>query len=317
MSVIMTAAGEALMARLQAAGLPLVIDTFLFAHVPDLDPDAAVSPASGVPTEHVVLEYPIPVEYRAFINPNQVVYSALLGSDMGDFSFNWQGLVCSEHDTLIAVATFPTLEKRKYDAASGGVGNNLTRNFMLEFSGARELTGITVSADVWQLDFTVRLAGMDERERLSNRDLYGPGCFLGEGWLLERTETGYVFRPGMGYVGGIRAVLTEPLPAVPLSLPCDVWLSACLRPQGSDRVAEASPMLLAAGTPVTDGADETGLMHYRVWVASVDGEGTVTDRRVVWKPRGTDGMLADLVAMNNSLLASLAVRRLYAANIWK
>ena len=168
MSVIMTAAGEALKARLQAEGKPLVIDTFVFAHIPNLDPTEQLTPGITVPTEQVVYAYPIPDEYRAYVNPNQVVYSALLGSDVGDWSFNWQGLVCSEYDTLIAAATFPTLEKRKYSGATGAAGNNLTRNFLLEFSGAKELTGITISADVWQLDFTIRLLGMDERERLSN-----------------------------------------------------------------------------------------------------------------------------------------------------
>lgn len=152
MSVIMTAAGEALKARLQAEGKPLVIDTFVFAHIPNLDPAEQLTPGITVPTEQVVYTYPIPDEYRAYVNPNQVVYSALLGSDVGDWSFNWQGLVCSEYDTLIAAATFPTLEKRKYSGATGAAGNNLTRNFLLEFSGAKELTGITVSADVWQLD---------------------------------------------------------------------------------------------------------------------------------------------------------------------
>ena len=65
------------------------------------------------------------------MNPNQVVYSALLGSDIGDWSFNWQGLYCSEYETLIAAASFPTLEKRKYSSATGAAGNNLTRNFLL------------------------------------------------------------------------------------------------------------------------------------------------------------------------------------------
>ena len=172
MSVIMTAAGEALKARLQAEGKPLVIDTFVFAHIPNLDPTEQLTPGITVPTEQVVYAYPIPDEDRAYGNPNQVGYSALLGSDVGDWSFNWQGLVCSEYDTLIAAATFPTLEKRKYSGATGAAGNNLTRNFLLEFSGAKELTGITISADVWQLDFTIRLLGMDERERLSNFALY-------------------------------------------------------------------------------------------------------------------------------------------------
>ena len=38
MSIVMTAAGEALTARLQSEGKPLIIDTFVFANVPGLDP---------------------------------------------------------------------------------------------------------------------------------------------------------------------------------------------------------------------------------------------------------------------------------------
>lgn len=51
MSVIMTAAGEALKARLQAEGKPLVIDTFVFAHIPNLDPTEQLTPGITVPTE--------------------------------------------------------------------------------------------------------------------------------------------------------------------------------------------------------------------------------------------------------------------------
>ena len=90
MSIVMTAAGEALTARLQSEGKPLIIDTFVFANVPGLDPSESLTPGITVPTGHVVYEYPIPEEYRAYVNPNQVVYSALLGSDVGDWSFNWQ-----------------------------------------------------------------------------------------------------------------------------------------------------------------------------------------------------------------------------------
>ena len=280
MSVIMTAAGEALKARLQAEGKPLVIDTFVFAHIPNLDPAEQLTPGITVPTEQVVYTYPIPDEYRAYVNPNQVVYSALLGSDVGDWSFNWQGLVCSEYDTLIAAATFPTLEKRKYSGATGAAGNNLTRNFLLEFSGAKELTGITVSADVWQLDFTIRLLGMDERERLSNFDLYGAGWFSGDGWKLARQGGQYACAPGFGYVGGIRAGLAEPMPVVATFTPADVWLDVCLKPQGSDRVATAAPMVVEPDTEVPfSAADETGLMHYRARIASINAQGEVIDLR--------------------------------------
>lgn len=292
MSTILTAAGESLIARLQAEGKALVIDTMILANVPGQDHTQAIAPGVTVPAEaQIALRYAIPPQYRAYVNPNQVVYSAMLGSDMGDFTFNWQGLWCSEHETLVAVATFPPLEKRRYDEANGKTGNNLTRNFLLTFTGARELTGLTISADVWQLDFTVRLNGMDERERLSNFDIYGHAFFDADGWLLQKTVDAYAFAPGLGYVGGIRAELVEALPlAAPeaANLPQNVWLDVCLRHTGSDRVAEASPMLTPLAAPLTDSAaDETGLIHYRALVARIEADGTVIDLR----PRKTSGAL--------------------------
>lgn len=292
MSTILTAAGESLIARLQAEGKALIIDTMILANVPGQDHTQAIAPGVTVPAEaQIALRYAIPPQYRAYVNPNQVVYSAMLGSDMGDFTFNWQGLWCSEHNTLVAVATFPALEKRRYDEANGKTGNNLTRNFLLTFTGARELTGLTISADVWQLDFTVRLNGIDERQRLANFDIYGQAFFDADGWLLQKTAEAYAFAPGLGYVGGIRAALAESLPlAAPESanLPQNVWLDVCLKHTGSDRVAEASPMLTPPAAPLADSAaDETGLMHYRALVARIEADGTVTDLR----PRKTSGAL--------------------------
>lgn len=292
MSTILTAAGESLIARLQAEGKALIIDTMILANVPGQDHTQPLAPDVSVPAEaQVALRYAIPPQYRAYVNPNQVVYSAMLGSDMGDFTFNWQGLWCSEHNTLVAVATFPALEKRRYDEANGKTGNNLTRNFLLTFTGARELTGLTISADVWQLDFTVRLNGIDERQRLANFDIYGQAFFDADGWLLQKTAEAYAFAPGLGYVGGIRAALSENLPlAAPeaANLPQNVWLDVCLKPTGSDRVAEALPMLTPITAPLTDSAaDETGLMHYRALVARIDADGSVTDLR----PRKTSGAL--------------------------
>ena len=281
MSVALTMAGESLIARLQAEGKPLTIDRFIFADVPALDHTQAINPAQGVPTANVVHNIAIPPEYRAFVNPNQVVYSALLGSDVGPFAFNWQGLFCTEHNTLVAVATFPRLEKRKYDAATNTQGNNLTRNFLLEFTGARELTQITVEAAVWQLDFTVRLTGMDERERLANRDIYGRCAFLDDGWLLTKNGSSYRFEIGRGYVEGIRAALAEVLPVVPSATPCDVWLDVCLQRQGSDMVTLAQPLLVAPGTPTPDyvASAPYHTRHYCVQVARINADGSVTDLR--------------------------------------
>lgn len=276
MAVAITDAGESLIARLQSEGRALVIDQFLFASVPDLDPTQEIDRTAGVP-ENVVYSTDIPEEYRAYVNPNQVVYSALLGSGTGDFSFNWQGLYCTEHDALIAVATFPELRKRAYDSATRTPGNNFTRNFLLSFFGARELTQIVVEAKVWQLDFTVRLRGIDERERLSNRDIYGHAAYWSVGWQLALYGAGYAFLPGVGYVEGIRAALDSALPVQPTEFPCDVWLDVSLEPQGSDMVTTIAPLFLAPDqTPqdYTTAAPEN-IRHYVDRVAYIPAEGAV------------------------------------------
>ncbi len=281
MSTTMTAAGEALIARLQAEGKPLVIDRFIFAFVPGQDHTRAPNPAAGIPAGKVVHEYAIPEEHRAFVNPNEVVYSAIIGSDVGNFFINWQGLYCSEHSTLVAYATFPAWEKRAYDAGTNTPGNNLTRNFLLQFSGAREATQITVEAKVWQLDFTVRLKGIDERERLSNRDIYGRASFLGDAWLLAKSGSTYSFAPGLAYVEGIRAALDAALPVPTPALPCDVYLDVCMEPQSSDVVTVVSPLFVPTTGKMEDyrSPAPVSMPHYCEKVARINANGTVTDLR--------------------------------------
>ena len=137
---------------------------------------------------------------------------------------------------------------------------------------------------------------MDERERLSNFDLYGAGWFSGDGWKLERQGGQYACAPGFGYVGGIRAELAEPMPVVATFTPADVWLDVCLKPQGSDRVATVAPMVVEPDTEVPfSAAAETGLMHYRTLIAHVDAGGGITDKRQPMNGTdGASGQLADV-----------------------
>ena len=290
MGLSITNEGARLRARLEAQGNPLIIDTFLFAYIPGLDPTAVPDPDQAAPEEHMVFRARIPEEFRAFVNPDQVVYSALLGSDIGPFHLNWEGLYCSEHDVLMAVHTFPTLEKHKYDKATNTAGNNLTRNVMLSFSGARELTAITVEAKVWQLDFTVRLKGIDERERLSNRDIYGRAEFLDKGWLLVNEDGFFRFLPGVGYVEGIRAGLNEDMSVPAPALPCEVFLDVCMEPQSSDVITMATPLFLPGAELPEDYVTPPPLnvRHYVEKIAHVDEYGVVTDAR---KVRGREGNL--------------------------
>lgn len=280
MATAITYAGESLIASKQAAGLPLVLDTFVLAYVPGLDANSAVDRAEGMPDAATIVHtYAIPEEYRGFVNPNQVVYSMLLGSDVGNFSFNWLGLYSSADETVVAISHLPEIAKWKTDTGTNTAGNNLTRNILLEFSGAQAATGITIEAATWQIDFTVRLHGIDERERASNRDIYGRALFWGDACTVNN-DAALTLQPGTAYVEGIpvRFGVAQPVQAGAVASK-DVWLDVSLQARGSDVVPVVVPVVAAPGTAQADYTDGANVRHYLVQLASIDAGGVVTDLR--------------------------------------
>ncbi|GFM37723.1 phage tail protein [Desulfovibrio psychrotolerans] len=280
MATAITFAGESLIASKQAAGLPLVLDTFVLALVPGQDPNVAVDRSEGMPNAGTIVHtYAIPEEYRGFVNPNQVVYSMLLGSDLGDFTFNWLGLYSSADDVVVAISHLPEIAKWKTDLGTNTAGNNLTRNMLLEFSGAQAATGIIIQAATWQIDFTARLRGIDERERTSNRDIYGRALFWGDACKVGN-DGALTLQPGTSYIEGIpvRYTVEQPVQAGAV-VSKDVWLDVSLQAQGSDVVAVVVPVVVDTGTAQADYTDGASVRHYLVQLASIDAGGAVTDLR--------------------------------------
>ncbi len=156
MGASITFAGESLIAQKQGAREALAIARFVLANVPGLDAGQPVDRQSAMPSaEQIVFDGSVTKE--AYLSPNQVVYSLSLGSDVGDWDFNWIGLVSTE-DVLFAVAYVPLQQKRR-EIPPLQTGNNLTRNFLVVFDGAQELTGVTIPAETWQYDLSGQLAG--------------------------------------------------------------------------------------------------------------------------------------------------------------
>ena len=133
MAASITLAGESLIAQKQAASQPLKITNFVLANVPGLNPNGPVNRAAGKPPAGQIV-YTWPVTQDGYVNPNQVVYSLMMGTDVGDFDWNWIGLESSE-GVLLSVAYVPVQQKRK-NILPEQIGNNITRNFMLVFDGA-------------------------------------------------------------------------------------------------------------------------------------------------------------------------------------
>jgi len=276
MGASITLAGESLIAQKQAANAGLNVSRFIFANVPGLNPNTPVDrTAPKPPAGQIVNVHEIPIEHAGYVNPNQVVYSAQIGSDVGDWDFNWIGLETVE-GVLFAVAYVPIQQKRR-NIPPLQIGNNLTRNFLVAFDGALALTGVTIDASTWQHDFTVRLAGIDERERLSNRDVYGRACFFGSSLQLEKVGSTYQLKPGTAYIEGIRLVQSAALPVVPPALPAKAWLDVVLQRELND---VAASWAVVFGAEKSDYTDALGVKHYCVAIADLAAAG-VTDRRPV------------------------------------
>ncbi|WXN32424.1 phage tail protein [Escherichia coli] len=280
---VITSAFIRLKAQQAAEGTPVVLDEFIFATVPDLNPETPVSPDETLPPEDQIVHRQA-VGKTGVVNENAVVYSVTLGAELGDFEFNWVGLVSKATSTLAMIVHAPT--QKKIRTHNGNEGNVLVRSMLMEYSGAKEATGITTPAQTWQIDFTARLASMDERQRRENVDIYGKATFFDDGWLVKKGET-WTVNKGVGYVEGLRAELTEDTPMVTPAFPSRIWLNVWWTGTLTSEWTTEHEIITADPDVTEERLQQTyprdGIQQYFCAIAEIDEDGNVTDLR----PRGT------------------------------
>ncbi len=274
MGAFITVAGENLIAQKQGNNQVLNITHFVLANIAGLTPGTEpVDRIEAMPVPGDIVDTQ-PVTKSGYVNANQVVYSLTLDSTIGDYDFNWVGLKADD-DTLIAVVYIPLLEKRKTIGVT--LGNNLVRNFLIQYSGIAAITATNVPADTWQIDFTTRLLQIDERERLSNFDIYGQGAFLGNGFnLVYQSGSDFILQAGHGYVGGIRIETGSDINLTAAG-PISVWVDASL--QGDINGVDAVYNIIVDASVQNDYTDGSGFKHYLYKLADIDGSNVVTDKR--------------------------------------
>ncbi|AHF77564.1 Gp19 phage tail fiber protein [Sodalis praecaptivus] len=259
------------------------LDEFVFANVPEMNPDIPIDRTEGIPPAAQIVHRQA-VSRKGVVNDNAVVHSAVLGAEVGDFSFNWIGLINKASGTLAMIVHAPIQQKLK--TASGQQGNVLTRSFLMEFDGAQVETGINTPAETWQIDFTARMTGMDERQRRENVDIYGAAAFFGDGWRVGKTGKQFFITKGAGYVAGLRAELVADQNITVTDKPITVWLDVCWTGTLISVWGVETDIKLAA-----DLADyeKDGVQHYVFALAGIDADGAITDLR----PNGSlDGQAA-------------------------
>ncbi|WP_260603395.1 tail fiber protein [Enterobacter bugandensis] len=272
-----TLAFEQWKASQAVTGEPVLLDEFVFANVPGLDASKPIDRNETLPPDAQIVHRQA-VNRKGVVNENAVVHSAVLGADVGDFSFNWIGLINKASNTLAMIVHAPVQQKLK--TKDGQQGNVLTRSFLMEFNGAQTETGINTPAETWQIDFTARMAGMDERQRLENIDLYGAAAFFGDGYLVGKNGAQYFVTPGVGYVRGLRSQLAAVQNITVTTKPVKVWLDVAWT--GTLTSAWAVESKITVADALADYV-QGGVQHYVFAVASIDANGNVTDLR----PNGT------------------------------
>ncbi|EBZ5847775.1 phage tail protein, partial [Salmonella enterica subsp. enterica serovar Abony] len=272
-----TLAFEQWKAQQGTTGEPVLLDEFVFANVPALDLDQPVDRNETLPPAEQIVHRQA-VSRKGVVNDNAVVHSVVLGADVGDFSFNWIGLINKASGTLAMIVHAPLQQKLK--TAEGQQGNVLTRSFLMEYNGAQAETGINTPAETWQIDFTARMAGMDERQRLENIDIFGAAAFFGDGYLVGKSGNQFYVTKGTGYVAGLRTMLAENRNITVTTRPVKVWLDVCWTGTLTSVWGVQSRITVADNL-----ADyvQNGVQHYVFAVAGIDENGNITDLR----PKGT------------------------------
>ncbi|QYK02452.1 phage tail-collar fiber domain-containing protein [Shewanella psychrotolerans] len=162
----LTTTGQSLIAAAVGSGPKLNITKFVFANIPELDhtdPEPADEPMPA--PENVVFER-APTK-AGIIDENRVTYSQMMLTDVGDFEFNWIGLVYTDPDDgdqLVMFAYVPLTQKLKTQGQTAG--NVLTRNMVIEHLGIANATPVVVSAESWMFDFSTDMSALNQRVTL-------------------------------------------------------------------------------------------------------------------------------------------------------
>ncbi|HEC2576551.1 TPA: phage tail protein [Raoultella ornithinolytica] len=272
---VITSAFEQLKAQEAANGGVVILDEFVFANIPNLDITSPVDRGEGLPDPALIVHRQA-VGKTGMVNNNAVVYSVVMGADVGDFDFNWVGLVNSANNVVAMIVHAPTQKKIK--TATGQQGNVLTRSFLMEYNGASEQTQIITPADTWQIDFTARLNGVDERIRLENIDIYGEASFFEDGFQVLRDGEQYSVKKGAGYVSGVRAELVFDQLITVSRVPTKVWLDVSWRGTLTSVWKSGSKLTVADHLENYTENDE---QHYVFALAEILADGSVVDLRAV------------------------------------
>ncbi|WP_274015148.1 phage tail protein [Vibrio parahaemolyticus] len=303
---ILTAAGKALLAQLNAEEKPLIIDKMIFANIPNR-PEFP-QPDDVVPTDDIVHQEQ--VEQRGRLSTDSVIYSATLTSDVGPFEFNWTGAYCSEYGVLVTIDHHALTPKTADEP--GVAGNTLVRSVVLEYKDIAEITNITVDASSWQYNATDRMKKMDSDVAQSIIDQNGKDWFIADGFLVTPSGSAYKIKAGAGYVSGNRVSMEFDRSVKVPSKPSFIYIDAYREgtPTGEQETLFNFIVTAEEKDDYIDSSAGKDIPHYVCKIAQVHADGSVSDLR----PEGESADKTWVSKEEKLQTAMLSERNLLAIN---
>lgn len=146
---IITNAGRAYIADAALQNKGLYVTEMVFANIPGLNEQADRNPDEPMPSNAQIV-HRRDIDSAGYVDENTVAWAVVLEQDIGDFDYNWIGLV-TKNGTLLAVDYLPLQRKRQ------GVNNVHNRSFVLKFAAAAALAQITIPAESWMFDYSPQI----------------------------------------------------------------------------------------------------------------------------------------------------------------
>ncbi|MBB1403142.1 phage tail protein [Pseudoalteromonas sp. SG45-1] len=146
---IMTNAGKSYITTRALQNSGLDVKELVLANIPNLNESAERNPNESMPSTLQIV-YRRNIDTSGYVDSNTVAWAVILEQDVGDFDYNWIGLV-TQDGTLLAIDYLPLQRKRQ------GVNNVHNRSFVLKFAAAAALARITIPAQSWMFDYSPQI----------------------------------------------------------------------------------------------------------------------------------------------------------------
>lgn len=257
--------------KINDGGVP-DMNQMIFAYIPGLDTETAIDRSLGLPDAGYWVHQQ-DIDQSGKLGDNALVYSVVIPSAVAAFTFNAIYL----HDKNVSDSCGMVVYK---DDETKEDGMAATKSLVQQYSGAAQMSGITVDAGTWQIDYQARLLGIEEDHRLTCLDSYGHSAFIdGFNVTQEADPTKYKITPGLVYIGGLRATLDAENIQTIINKPNGIYLDVHREGTALSTWDNVLTITLSE-TEITDYIDAQGKQHYVAKLAAINADGSISDQRI-------------------------------------